>query len=287
MSPIEQEDRLFFQLASSKEQKGPISATAQLEGYLLVATGPKIIMYHFHNGKDLIGAAFFDAQIFIVSINTVKNWIIVGDAYKSVCFIRWKEDGKSLTLLAKDFQHLNVYATEYLIEQQTLGIVVSDAAKNILVYSYSPTSAESRGGQMLLCRADFHVGSHVNKFARLPLLPPSPQPRHALVFGTLDGGLGYLRPMEEGVFKKLAALQSKLMTAIPHAAGLNPRAYRLAKVGRRVNRVHQKHLLDGELLWKFVNLDRPKMREIALAIGADPDAIIAAIKDVEQSVSFF
>ncbi len=85
-----QEDRIFFRLAATKEQKGPISAVAQLEGYLMVATGPKIILYNFFNGKDLTAAAFFDAQIFIVSLNTVKNWIIVGDAYKSVYFLRWK-----------------------------------------------------------------------------------------------------------------------------------------------------------------------------------------------------
>eukprot|EP00026_Physarum_polycephalum_P000594 Phypoly_transcript_00595.p1 GENE.Phypoly_transcript_00595~~Phypoly_transcript_00595.p1 ORF type:complete len:1399 (+),score=296.34 Phypoly_transcript_00595:319-4197(+) len=280
----QQEDRIFFRLAGQKEQKGqPITALAALEGYLMTATGPKIIVYNFHNGKDLIGAAFFDAQIFIVSINTVKNWIIVGDAYKSVYFIRWKEDGKSLTLLAKDFQHLNIYATEYLIEQQTLGITVTDASKNLMLFSYTPQSPESRSGQMLLCRADFHVGSHINKLVRIPVLPPGPQPRHALVFGTLDGAIGYLRPLEEATFKKLAALQSKLMTAIPHAAGLNPRAFRLAKFGRRAMRVHQKHILDGELIWKYVTLDRPKMREIGLAIGADPDALVTTIKELDQA----
>jgi len=94
------------------------------------------------------------------------------------------------------------------------------------------------------------------------------------------------------------------MTAIPHAGGLNPRAFRLAKFGRRAMRVHQKRIsfcfrifyyfflsyidiLDGELIWKFLTLDRPKMREIALAIGADPDSIISSIKELDHAVSFF
>ncbi len=46
-------------------------------------------------------------------------------------------------------------------------------------------------------------------------------------------------------------------------------------------------ILDGELLWKYLTLDRAKMREIGLAIGADPDALISAIKEIDQSVSFF
>lgn len=82
----QQEDRIFFRLAQTKEQKGPISAVCALEGYLMVATGPKIIVYNFINGKDLVGAAFFDAQIFIVSLNTVKNWIVVSDIQVTYLF---------------------------------------------------------------------------------------------------------------------------------------------------------------------------------------------------------
>jgi hypothetical protein len=48
-----------------------------------------------------------------------------------------------------------------------------------------------------------------------------------------------------------------------------------------------KDILDGELIWKYVTLDRPKMREIGLAIGADPDALVTTIKELDQAVSFF
>ncbi|GKD38184.1 cleavage and polyadenylation specificity factor subunit 1 isoform X1 [Tanacetum coccineum] len=40
--------------------KGAISAVASLQGYLLVASGPKIIL-HKWTGSDLSGVAFFDA----------------------------------------------------------------------------------------------------------------------------------------------------------------------------------------------------------------------------------
>jgi len=289
----ESKERADMRLAYVKDEKSPVSAIAQLEGFLMLAIGPKIIVYQFFDGQRLIGTAFFDAQLFIASLNTVKNWVVVGDIYKSVYFLRWKEEGKSLTLLAKDFQHLHVYTTEYIIESSNLGIIVTDSSKNMLLYSYSPQSAESRSGQMLLCRADFHVGSHIHKLIRLPVLGGvassngNTTPRHALVFGTLDGGVGYIRPLEELIFKKLAALQSKLLTAIPHVGGLNPRAFRLAKPGRRAQRIHQKHMLDGELVFKFLTLDRPKQREIALAIGADPDALIANIRDIDSSVAYF
>lgn len=73
---------------------------------------------------------------------------------------------------------------------------------------------------------------------------------------------------------------------MPHTAGLHPRAFRLAKPGRRSPRIHQKHILDGELLFKFLFLERPKQRELALAIGADPDSIITTIRDIDSSVAY-
>lgn len=55
----------------SKELKGSISAIASLQGHLLIAIGPKIIL-HSWNGSELNGAAFFDAPLYVVSLNIVS-----------------------------------------------------------------------------------------------------------------------------------------------------------------------------------------------------------------------
>ena len=51
-------------------------------------------------------------------------------------------------------------------------------------------------------------------------------PKNALVFGTLDGGIGCLELVEELVFKRLLTLQQRMTNALPHFAGLNPKGYR-------------------------------------------------------------
>lgn len=61
-----------------------------LNRFLAVAIGPKIIVYNFLDGEKLVGIAFFDVQLFIVSLNSVRNWLVVGDVIKSVYFLRWK-----------------------------------------------------------------------------------------------------------------------------------------------------------------------------------------------------
>lgn len=50
--------------------------------------------------------------------------------------------------------------------------------------------------------------------------------RHAILFGTLEGSLGCIIPIEEIVFKRLYALQNKMIGGIYHFAGLNPKSYR-------------------------------------------------------------
>lgn len=56
----------------SKELKGAISAVAALQGHLLIASGPKIIM-HKWTGSELNGVAFFDVPpLHVVSLNIVR-----------------------------------------------------------------------------------------------------------------------------------------------------------------------------------------------------------------------
>lgn len=52
--------------------KGAISALASLQGHLLIASGPKIIL-HKWTGTELNGVAFFDAPpLYVVSLNIVS-----------------------------------------------------------------------------------------------------------------------------------------------------------------------------------------------------------------------
>jgi len=63
----------------------------------------------------------------------VKSFILLGDVHKSIYFLSWKEQGSQLSLLAKDFESLDCFATEFLIDGSTLSLAVSDEQKNIQV----------------------------------------------------------------------------------------------------------------------------------------------------------
>lgn len=119
------------------------------------------------------------------------------------------------------------------------------------IFSYAPKSVESWKGQKLLPRAEFHLGAHVNKFLRLQMLPTpgsARSNRFAVIFGTLDGGIDFLAPVDELTFRRLQTLQRKLVDCVSHVAGLNPRAFRQFRCDGKAHRPGPDNIVDCELL---------------------------------------
>ncbi|ONK71681.1 uncharacterized protein A4U43_C04F11250 [Asparagus officinalis] len=280
----------------SKELKGAISALASLQGHLLIASGPKIIL-HKWTGSELVGVAFYDAPLHVVSLNIVKNFILLGDIHKSIYFLNWKEQGAQLSLLAKDFGSLDCFATEFLIDGSTLSLVVSDDQKNIQIFYYAPKMLESWKGQKLLSRAEFHAGAHITKFLRLQMLPTSSDRasgapgsdktnRFALLFGTLDGSIGCVAPLEELTFRRLQTLQKRLVDAVPHVCGLNPRSFRQFHSNGKAHRPGPDNMVDFELLSHYELLPLEEQLEIAHQIGTTRSQILSNLNDLSLGTSF-
>lgn len=91
-------------------------------------------------------------------------------------------------------------------------------------------------GQRLIRKADFHLGQHVTTFTRVKckVLDPTTtkrnslaiEKRHVSFYGTLDGGLGYLLPINERTYRRLLMMQNVLYSFLQHRAALNPKSYR-------------------------------------------------------------
>ncbi|EGC35718.1 hypothetical protein DICPUDRAFT_32967 [Dictyostelium purpureum] len=284
-------------LLYEKEQKGPVTALSSVSGLLLMTIGPKLTVNQFLTGQ-LVTLSFHDAQIYICSISTIKTYIVIGDMYKSVYFLQW--NGKQLVPLSKDYQSLNIFSTEFIVNQQTLSILVSDLDKNILLFSFDPADPTSRQGQMLLCKADFHIGSNIEKFVRTPMkfnIQSSSNGNNnndqLVFFGTLDGSLNVLRPLDERMYQLFYHLQSKLYY-LPQPAGLNAKQYRAFKSFSQnfhfsPSTIHQlpKYILDGDLLSKFVKLNQKERRLLASSVGSNTDEILTALKNCFDSWSIF
>ncbi|KAF9369450.1 hypothetical protein CPB97_003590 [Podila verticillata] len=202
---------------------------------------------------------------------------MLADAYKSVWFVGFQDEPTKLVMLGKDYNPMEAMNVSYLIENQTLHIVVADSEKNIRLLQYAPFNVQSFSGQKLICRGDYHVGSQIQTTINLPKIVLSGSDEgisHLTVCGTLDGGLCMITPIPEKTSKRLALLTTQIVNGIQHPAGLNPRAYRLLQSKDRLNANPVKSILDGDLLFEFVALAANRQKEMTKQIGTGVDRVM-------------
>jgi len=274
-----------------KEQRGAITALDAVQGFLVTAIGQKIYIWQLKD-DDLSGIAFIDVQIYVQSLASIKNLILVGDIFKSITLLRYQEDMKVLSLVSRDCRPMEVYSVAYMVDNTNLNFVVSDKEKNLFLYAYMPLERDSHGGQLLLRRSAIHVGSHINTMFRVQCRMTDSDlrravRRHATYFATLDGSIGCVLPVSEKMYRRLSMLQNLLTTYIPHKAGLNPKSYRMVhSVGHQLSRP-VKNIVDADLLWKFIDLTALERAEIARRLVTSVNQIVADLIDVDKATAHF
>lgn len=174
-----------------------------------------------------------------------------------------QEDPFKLVILAKDIRRIGVATADFFFSEGDMSIVTSDDDGILRVYQYDPSGKtsrvslfnacltstadpESKNGQHLLCRTEFHGQAESQTSV---IIARRPQEDHVLpqaklisgmlsrshgllyskdvVLGSTDGSISSLTSIDESVFKRLQLLQGQLTRNIQHFAGLNPKAFRL------------------------------------------------------------
>ncbi|XP_049318035.1 cleavage and polyadenylation specificity factor subunit 1 [Bactrocera dorsalis] len=277
-----------------KEQKGPVSAISDVLGFLVTALGQKIYLWQLKD-DDLIGVAFIDTNIYVHQIISVKSLILIADVYKSVSLLRFQEEFRTLSLASRDFNHLQVYNIEFMVDNNNLGFLVTDADKNLIVYMYQPESRESIGGQKLLRKSDYHLGQAVNTMFRVQChqrgqhqrQPFLYENKHLVFFGTLDGALGYCLPLPEKVYRRFLMLQNVLLSYQEHLGGLNPKEFRTVKSSKKLSLNPCRCIIDGDLIWTYTMMSTAEKNEVAKKIGTRTEEILADLLDIERIASVF
>lgn len=285
-----------LKLTFEKEHKsGSVTMLTQMGQYVLAAIGSKIIVYQLKS-EQLVGCAFYDAQVYIVSMKSIKNiYVIYGDIHKSVHLLRWQEFERSLTLLAKDFMALPVFSVEFSVNEHNLGILATDENKNLSVFDFAPTDIKSRGGQQLLLQHDFHLNAHITSMHRLRidasnLVSSKSKNRFATIITSVEASIGILVPVSERIFRRLFTLQTIMVNALPQCAGFNPREFRQFQNLRNDIPFHprscKKGVLDGPLLFRYATLDFIAQKELAKCIGTTPEVVIQNLLEIELGCHF-
>nr|CAH7722934.1 unnamed protein product [Callosobruchus chinensis] len=285
-----------FKEIYAKDQKGPVTALSQVKGFLVSAVGQKIYIWQLKD-NDIIGVAFIDTQIYTHQILTIKSLLLIADVYKSIALLRFQEEYRTLSLVSRDFKPCEVYSVEYMIDNSSLGFLVSDREKNLVLYMYQPEARESLGGQRLLRKADFHLGQAVNTFLKIKAKVgelgddkkhfSGADKRYITMFATLDGSIGYIMPVPERTYRRLLMLQNVLVTQGAHIAGLNPKAYRTYKCWKKLQQNPSKSVIDGDLVWSFLQLSITEKIEVSKKIGTKIEELMDDLSDIQKLTNHF
>ncbi|KAJ3110285.1 Cleavage and polyadenylation specificity factor subunit 1 [Phlyctochytrium bullatum] len=306
-----------FKLLYQNEEKTPVTAVCDVNGYILAAMGSRlqvidtlpaatctqIILHSFEDGESLSGVAFIDANIFVNTVTSVKNMILLGDVMKSVMFVGFQEDPPQMRLLGKDYYPLHTGDAEFLIDGNQTSFVVADTDGNVILMNYAPYNIQSEAGQKILRRGELNAGSRVQRILRMRLAGTR-DPRTGKVAmpkqywnvcGTADGGIAFLVPVNEKLYKRAYALYSKMVNSLQHHAGLNPRGFRQIKYRLRPLSTSltasgppgPKFVLDGDLLYQYLSLGIDQQRELAAAVGSTVERGVDDLVEAMEGTELF
>jgi len=237
--------------------------------------GQKIFVRAFDLDERLVGVAFLDVGVYVTSLRTLKNLLLIGDAIKSVWFVAFQEDPFKLVVLAKDIRSVRVANADFFFSEDIMSIVTGDDDGVVRIYEYNPNDPESKNGQHLLCRTEFHGQSEsqssviVARRSKEDLALPQAK----LICGSTDGSLSSLTPVDESVSKRLQLLQGQLTRNIQHFAGLNPKAFRIVR-NDYVSKPLSKGILDGNMLAAFEGLPITGQDETTRQIGTERAVVL-------------
>lgn len=294
---------------------GPVTTLSCLtvdgKSRLVIGAGADVNVEQWGMGK-LTQVGFFRATMQILDIKLFKNFFILSDAYDSLYFLVWRESDKSLTLLAKDYEPIPVFAAGLISRGAAMTFVCHDDRQNLQFFQYAPGESAARGGNKLVSRADIHMGAQTvsleNHFCRPSILVNSATPSSTLAalksqdtlygrsdddqrlgvhFGTADGGFSTILPLNEPDYWRLAALQSVLANALESDCALNPRAWRLyrrtpRRGGCRSND-RRKGVIDGDLVIQYCDLPTSDQEDLASAIGSTVELIMDNLVELRCS----
>ncbi|KAJ7248582.1 CPSF A subunit region-domain-containing protein [Mycena haematopus] len=255
------------------DAKGPVTAVCGFNGYLVSSMGQKIFVRAFDDDR-LVGVAFLDVGVYVTSLRTLKNLLLIGDAVKSVMFVAFQEDPYKLVILAKDLNHVCVTSADFFFAEGEMSIVTGDEDGVIRMYEYNPNDPESKDGRYLLLRTEFH-GQVEYRTSTLVARRRNDEviPQAKLICGSTDGSLRSLTPVDETTAKRLQLLQGQLTRNIQHVAGLNPKALRIVR-NDFVSKPLSKGILDGNLLSHFESLPITRQNEMTRQIGTERTQVL-------------
>lgn len=153
----ENKTKKALKLLGSERTKGPISCCAAVRGKIAISLATKLMVYEFDKNNGIVAIAFYDLYMFVVSLATVKNYIIVADIMMGLHFLYFQSEPVKLHLLGKSEKIRDLTSLDFINAGKYLYMVCVDVIGKIRIYSYSPNNIFSNNGDRLIKRQEFNT----------------------------------------------------------------------------------------------------------------------------------
>ncbi|MES1922467.1 Cleavage and polyadenylation specificity factor subunit 1 [Bonamia ostreae] len=239
-------------------------------------------MLYYWNGTHLIGCAFLDLQFFSTRIVSLRNYLLVGDAYRCIYLLLWEPQTRQLLMMSRDASKQNVTSAEFLINKSSIAFFTSDGDRNLKILNYDPKNPKNRGGKSLEQIAHFRSGHFITKSVMLKA--KKSEKKFFVLSGSVDGSFVVTVPLEEKIFRRLKSLGTIMTYYLEHNGGTNPRMFRKSVHDGHSN--YQNFFIDGDLVDKYRHLDMYRQIELARKVKSSRKEILEKLRFIGELTRF-
>uniref|UniRef100_A0AC35TTF2 CPSF_A domain-containing protein n=1 Tax=Rhabditophanes sp. KR3021 TaxID=114890 RepID=A0AC35TTF2_9BILA len=275
-----------------KEHKDGITALTALNGYLMSGMGTKVFIWQYHDG-ELDGVSFLDRNVFITKLVAFRDLLIVEDVCNGLSIMRYQPNYKVLSVVAEEgrkFLRLTM-SSDFIFRDGKMAFVHGDKSGNLTFYGYEGSGLSSRNICELAVRSEIYLSSAISSFCSLKSHNNDPffmqredycRRRQVLMYGKLDGTIGFIDTIDEEPYRRLAFLQNILCRVMPQGCKLN---FRISKAVDPIPHPVQtslRNVLDITFIRQFFFLDWRVQQKIARRTDLGCDDVTVVVLSIEN-----
>ncbi|EPY23335.1 cleavage and polyadenylation specificity factor subunit 1 [Strigomonas culicis] len=218
----------------TEPMKGPVTAVASINHHIAVAVGGTVRVFKYDSVTSKMEmTALLYAGAYVTHLTAFKDYLIVGDLYKSSMLCRFSAQNHTLLPLGRDINHISVVHNEALYKGDTFGILSTDDNRNVAIFGYEPRvqpgnkeggkSAPSVLESLLTVDGEYRMPS--GSIVKTLRLRASNTNACVALYVTNYGEIGYLICIGDQLNQRAQWVSRRLQTEIAHPAGLPPRMF--------------------------------------------------------------
>lgn len=267
-----------------EEVRGIVSAVNGISGRFMISQSQKVMVRDIQEDNSVIPVAFLDVPVFVTSIKSFGNFVVVGDAMQGIQFVGFDAEPYRMLVLGTSITKFEVVSVEFLVNGGDIYFMVTDRQSIMHVLKYAPDEPNSLSGQRLVHCSSFNMHSLVTSTL---LIPKNEEFSDARTYQQLcthvDGSVSKVLPLPEDTYRRLYFISQHIIDHEPHTAGLNPRMERTSN-----KYIHLGHglrpMLDMNVVRRYCDMSTTHRSQINHKLGRNKTEIWRDLINIDYSL---